>query len=97
MRGAFAGQTQQIRGVKTIDFAGHKETVFGRSGMNRIREHGSLYLWSRTRGLAKGEAVGMFIYAFLGSVRGLRRTGAVTVCDETKEGDRNISKMTHWP
>ena len=27
---AFAGAVQQVRGMKTIDFAGHKETVFGK-------------------------------------------------------------------
>lgn len=28
---SIAGPTQQVRGVKTIDFAGSKEKVFGRS------------------------------------------------------------------
>lgn len=41
-RAALAGQTQQIRGLKTIDFAGHKETVFGRSGTDSVRECGGL-------------------------------------------------------
>lgn len=29
VKGAVAGPVQQVRGVKTIDFAGSKETVFG--------------------------------------------------------------------
>jgi ketol-acid reductoisomerase len=35
-RATFAGQIQQqVRGVKTIDFAGHKEQVFGEFGYPR--------------------------------------------------------------
>lgn len=30
-RPALAGLAQQVRGVKTIDFAGHKEDVYGES------------------------------------------------------------------
>jgi len=28
-RAAVAGPAQQVRGIKTVDFAGHKEQVFG--------------------------------------------------------------------
>jgi len=31
LKAASCGSIQQIRGVKTVDFAGHKEQVFGRS------------------------------------------------------------------
>lgn len=41
-RAAFAGQTPQVRGVKTIDFAGHKETVFGKSGADGTCDYGGL-------------------------------------------------------
>lgn len=36
-KAAVTAQFQQTRGVKTIDFAGHKEKVFGKSGSTEYR------------------------------------------------------------
>ena len=48
-RAVFAGQIQQTRGVKTIDFAGHKETVFGRSSVDTAHDYEAcLYSCHRT-------------------------------------------------
>ncbi len=38
VKAASGGPIQQIRGVKTIDFAGHKEQVFGNFQLVALRE-----------------------------------------------------------
>ena len=56
-RAAFAGPIQQqVRGVKTIDFAGHKEQVFGE--LRRLDYVEAALTRPRTRGLATRETSG---------------------------------------
>ena len=45
VRTAFAGPAQQTRGVKTIDFAGHKEQVFEREDWPREKLLVGSMLW----------------------------------------------------
>lgn len=38
-RPALASLAQQVRGVKTMDFAGHKEDVYGESSLQPVAEN----------------------------------------------------------
>jgi hypothetical protein len=73
---------QQVRGVKTIDFAGTKEVVYGMYGQTYLK------LATNTRfregRLAGCKAPGIFLYT-------------ATSANSYLQNLRNTSRMTPWP